>query len=31
MTLEMIGEDRDCDGLEHELAVLFNISLKKVK
>lgn len=31
MTLEMIGEDRDCDGLEHELAALFNIRLKKAK
>jgi hypothetical protein len=24
-------EDRDCDGLERELAALFNISLKRVK
>ncbi len=29
MTLEMIGEDTDCDALENELAAFFPISLKK--
>ncbi|MEZ3495367.1 MAG: HPr family phosphocarrier protein [Lachnospiraceae bacterium] len=29
MTLEMIGEDTDCDALEKELAAFFPISLKK--
>lgn len=29
MTLEMIGEDTDCDALENELAAFFPINLKK--
>lgn len=29
MTLEIIGEDADCDALESELSALFPISLKK--
>ena len=30
MTLEVIGEDADCDALENELAVFFHISLEEV-
>lgn len=30
MTLEVIGEDTDCDALENELAAFFHISLKEV-
>ena len=30
MTLEMIGEDTDCDALENELDAFFQISLKEV-
>ncbi|MDE6903843.1 MAG: HPr family phosphocarrier protein [Lachnospiraceae bacterium] len=30
MTLEVIGEDTDCDALENELAVFFHISLEEV-
>lgn len=30
MTLEVIGEDTDCDALENELAVFFHFSLEEV-
>ena len=30
MTLEVIGEDTDCDALENGLAAFFHISLKEV-
>lgn len=30
MTLEVIGEDTDCDALENELAAFFHISLEEV-
>ena len=30
MTLEVIGEDTDCDALENELAAFYHITLKEV-